>query len=162
MTCKIIILALFHIISSFVLSAQNVDTRFGVKGGLNKTFITVDQQNLGVYVTSETGFYGGVFVEFPIDDFLSIQPEVLYISVGDFNFLNVPIYAKYEVANRLHFMAGPSVNYFFDFYTNKLKIGADLSSSYELTQALDVHIKFALGIDELAPNGLFLGLGLKI
>ncbi|MGC1633659.1 MAG: hypothetical protein WA749_16235 [Gelidibacter sp.] len=157
-----IISALVLITSSFVFSAQTVDTRFGVKGGLNKTFFTVDQQNLGVYSTSETGFYGGSFVEFPIDDFLRIQPEVLYISVGDFNFLNVPIYAKYEVANKWHLMAGPSVNYFFDFYNNKLKIGADISSSYALAQALDVHVKFALGIDELAPNGLFFGLGLKL
>ena len=149
-------------IFSFIVSAQTVDTKLGVKGGLNKTFFTVDQQNLGIFSTSETGFYGGVFIEFPIDGFLSIQPEALYISVGDFNFLNVPIYAKYEVANKLHLMAGPSVNYFFDFYTNKLKIGADISSSYDITQTLDVHIKFALGIDELAPNGLFFGLGLKI
>ena len=162
MTCKRIVLVTFLILSSFVIQAQDVDTRIGIKGGLNKTFFTVDQQNLGVYSTSETGFYGGLFVEFPIDGFLSIQPEVLYISVGDFNFLNVPIYAKYEVANKWYLMAGPSVNYFFDFYTNKLKVGADLSSSYDITKALDVHVKFALGIDELAPNGLFFGLGLKI
>lgn len=161
MNYKRIILGAFLIIFSFVGNAQDLDNRFGVKGGLNKTFFNVDQQNLGSYSTSETGFYGGVFVEFPIDDFLTIQPEVLYISVGDFNFLNVPIYAKYEVADKLHLMAGPSVNYFFDFFTNKLKIGAGISSSYDITQSLDVHVKFALGIDELAPNGLFFGLGLK-
>lgn len=162
MNFKRIVLSAFFIVSTLVVNAQDLDNRFGIKGGFNKTFFTVDQQSLGSYSTSETGFYGGVFVEFPIDDFLTIQPEVLYISVGDFNFLNVPIYAKYEVANKLHLMAGPSVNYFFDFYTSKLKIGADISSSYDLTQALDVHVKFALGIDELAPNGLFFGLGLKL
>ncbi len=160
MNHKIIVLATLFVISSFVVKAQELS--FGIKGGLNKTFYTVNQQSLGFYSTSETGFYGGVFVEFPIDEFLSIQPEVLYISVGDFNFLNIPIYAQYEVAHKLHLMAGPSVNYFFDFLTNKLKIGADISSSYDLTQVLNVHVKFALGIDELAPNGLFFGLGLKI
>lgn len=160
MNYKRIFLNIFFITSSLFINAQDIG--FGLKGGLNKTFFSVDQQNLGVYSTSETGFYGGVFVEFSIDHFLSIQPEALYISVGDFNFLNVPIYAKYEVANKLHLMAGPSVNYFFDFYTNKLKIGADIGSSYDITQALDIHVKFALGIDELAPNGLFFGLGLKL
>lgn len=155
-------LVLLFIGFSLVVNAQDLENRFGIKGGLNKTFFTVDQKDLGFYSTSETGYYGGVFAEIPIDHFLTIQPEVLYISVGDFNFLNVPIYAKYEVANRLHLMAGPSVNYFFDFFTNKLKIGADISSSYDITQSLDAHVKFALGLDELAPNGLFFGLGLKL
>lgn len=162
MKCKRIILGVVLFISSFVANAQDFETRFGIKGGLNMTFFSVNQQSLGAYATSETGFYGGVSVEFPMDHFLSIQPEVLYISVGDFSFLNVPIYAKYEVGHKLHLMVGPSVNYFFDFFTNKLKIGADISSSYDLTQSLDVHVKFALGIDELAPNGLFFGLGLKM
>lgn len=160
MNYKRLLFGTVFLISSFVVHAQ--DFRFGIKGGVNKTFFTVNQQSLGSYSTSETGFYGGLFLDVPIDPALSIQPEVLYISVGDFNFLNVPIYAKYEVAHRLHLMAGPSVNYFFDFFNNKLKIGADISSSYDITPALDLHIKFALGIDELAPNGLFFGLGLKI
>jgi hypothetical protein len=159
---KKIILLLLFIITFSTINAQNSDESFGIKGGLNITFFNVDENGLGTFATSETGFYGGVFMEFPIDDFLAIQPEVLYISVGDFNFLNVPIYAKYEVANGLNFMAGPSVNYFFDFFTNKLKIGADISSSYNITQDIDVHVKFALGIQELAPNGLFIGVGLKL
>lgn len=162
MNYKHIILGTFFLLSTLFVSAQDFENRFGIKGGLNITLFNIDQQGLGSYSTSETGFYGGVFVEFPIDDFLTIQPEALYISVGDFNFLNVPIYAKYEVANKLHLMAGPSVNYFFDFYTNKLKIGVDLSSTYDITRSLDAHVKFALGIDELAPNGLFFGLGLKL
>lgn len=157
-----IFVSIFFITSSLVVNAQDLENSFGIKGGLNKTFFNVDQKNFGLYSTSETGFYGGVFVEFPIDRFLTIQPEALYISVGDFNFLNVPIYAKYEVANRLHLLAGPSVNYFFDFFTNKLKIGADISSSYDITPSLDAHVKFALGLGELAPNGLFFGLGLKL
>jgi hypothetical protein len=156
------VLILLSFITFSNVNAQDTSERFGIKGGLNITFFNVDENGLGTFATSETGFYGGMFMEFPIDDFLVIQPEVLYISVGDFNFLNVPIYAKYEVATDLYLLAGPSVNYFFDFFTNKLKIGADISSSYNITQDLDVHVKFALGIQELAPNGLFVGLGLKL
>lgn len=160
MNYKRIVLSMFFAVSSLFVHAQDFD--FGLKGGMNKTFFMVNQQSLGSYSTSETGLYAGVFAEFYIDHVLSIQPEALYISVGDFNFLNVPIYVKYEVATNLHLMAGPSVNYFFDFFTSKLKIGADISSSYDITQVLDIHVKFALGIDELAPNGLFFGLGLKL
>lgn len=144
------------------VNAQDQTADFGIKGGLNLTFFNVDENDFGSNATSETGFYGGIFAEFPVDDFLSIQPEALYISVGDFNFLNVPIYAKYEVAPNFYLLAGPSVNYFFDFFTNKVKIGADISSSYNITSALDVHVKFALGFEELSPNGLFFGVGLKL
>lgn len=160
MRYKIITLVFIVIFST--VNAQDSEERFGIKGGLNITFFNVDDNGLGTFATSETGFYGGVFVEFPIDDFLAIQPEALYISVGDFNFLNVPIYAKYEVANNLYLLAGPSANYFFDFFTNKFKVGADISSSYNITPDLDVHVKFALGLQELAPNSLFIGLGLKL
>ncbi|MBJ7882934.1 outer membrane beta-barrel protein [Gelidibacter salicanalis] len=162
MTFKNSVLAALVMVSTLLVNAQEPSTSYGVKGGLNLTFFTIDQQNLGSYSTSETGFYGGVFVTFPIDDFLIIQPEVLYISVGDFNFLNVPLYANYEVAKKLHLLAGPSVNYFFDFFTGKLKVGADISSSYEISKILEAHVKFTLGLDELAPNGLFFGLGLKL
>lgn len=156
------VLGLMLIVSAWTVNAQDSKNSFGIKGGLNITFFNVEQYGLGSYSTSETGFYGGLFMEFPVDDFLALQPEALYISVGDFNFLNVPLYAKYEVAHNLHLMAGPSINYFFDFFSNKLKIGADISTSYQLTSFLDAHLKFALGFDELAPNGLFFGLGLKL
>src|SRR5690606_24492987 len=158
---RLLLIAL-SLLTFSLLKAQDSDERFGIKGGLNITFFNVDDNGLGTFATSETGFYGGVFVEFPIDDFLAIQPEVLYISLGDFNFLNIPIYAKYEVANNLYLLAGPSANYFFDFFTNKFKVGADISSGYNLTSSLDIHVKFALGLQELAPNGLFFGLGIKL
>ncbi len=158
-TCQVCILFITIFTAT---SAQEANTKFGIKGGLNLTFFNVEENGFGESSTSETGFYGGVFTEFPVDDFLSIQPEVLYISVGDFNFLNVPIYAKYEVAQNFYLLAGPSVNYFFDFFTNKVKIGADISSSYNITPSLDAHVKFALGFEELSPNGLFFGLGLKL
>ncbi len=162
MSFKTVIIALVTVFAFSNLKAQDTAERFGVKGGLNITFFNVDENGLGTFATSETGFYGGVFIEFSVDDFLKIQPEALYISVGDFNFLNIPVYAKYEVANNLYLLAGPSVNYFFDFFSNKLKIGADISSSYNITPSFDAHVKFALGLQELAPNGLFFGLGLKI
>jgi len=162
MNCKRFVFCIAVFGNFIFANAQDKATEFGFKGGLNLTFFNVEQNGFGPNSTSETGFYGGVFVEFPIDDFLTIQPEALYISVGEFNFLNVPVYAKYEVANKLYLMAGPSVNYFFDFFSNKVKIGADISTSYDITQSLDAHVKFALGFEELSPNGLFFGLGIKL
>ncbi len=134
----------------------------GIKGGVNLTFFKVMEAGFGTNPEMETGYYGGVFLDILIDKDFSIQPEILYIGINDFSFLNAPIYAKYEVANNLYLLAGPSINYFFDLFVNKLKIGADISSSYNITPALDIHLKFALGFQELSPNGLFLGMGIKL
>lgn len=149
-------------ISFVYLSMSQIDSDFGVKGGLNLTFFKVTEANFGDSVETETGFYGGVFMDFHVDEFFSIQPEVLYISISDFNFINAPIYAKYQIANNLHLMAGPSINYFFDFFNSKLKIRGDISTAYNITSNLDAHIKFTLGFEEITPNGLFFGLGYKL
>lgn len=136
-------------------------TDFGVKGGLNLTFFKVQEAEFGNNIVTETGFYGGLFADFKIDDFVSFQPEVLYIVITDFRFINAPMYAKFNITERLKFLAGPSVNYFFDFFTNKLKIRGDISTAYQITEALDAHAKFVIGFNEIAPNGLFIGLGYK-
>lgn len=153
---------LFGFVFLFHSAVGQTNAEFGVKGGLNLTFFKVTEASFGDNIETDTGFYLGTFMEFPIDAFFSIQPEALYVGIGDFNFINVPIYAKYEVGRNFHLMAGPSINYFFDLFNAKLKIGADISTSYDLTPKLDAHIKFALGFEEISPNGLFFGLGYKL
>ncbi|WP_282136054.1 hypothetical protein [Seonamhaeicola maritimus] len=143
-----------------VKGQTNVD--FGVKGGLNLTFFKVTESSFGFDQDAETGYYGGAFLDFEIDENYSIQPELLFIALNDFKFLNAPVYFKYEVANNLNVLVGPSFNYFFDFFSNKLKIRADLSTSYNITPDIDIHMKYALGFEELTPNSLFIGVGLRL
>lgn len=134
----------------------------GLKGGMNFTFFRVNESNFGLSQETRTGFYGGMFFDFEIDDTFSVQPEVLFIILNDFKFLNLPIYAKYEMANNLDVLVGPSVNYFFDFFSNKLKIRADLCTAYNISKTLDVHIKYTIGFQEITPNGLFIGIGYRL
>ena len=135
--------------------------QFGVKGGLNLTFFKVKEAEFGNTIETETGFYGGIFADFEIDNTVSLQPELLYINLSDFKFLNAPIYAKFKLSERLRFMAGPSLNYFFDFFTNKFKVRGDLATAYLISKAFDVHMKFVVGFTEVSPNGLFIGAGYK-
>lgn len=155
LVCVILVMVLSN--CSFAQSQAD----FGLKGGINLTFFNVEEGNFGTNTETETGVYGGVFVDFYIDEALSIQPEVLYIRLNDFKFVNAPIYVKYEVAKNFDVLVGPSLNYFFDFFSNKFKIRADLSAAYNITSVLDVHMKYTLGFEEIAPNGLFIGLGFK-
>jgi hypothetical protein len=138
------------------------DVKFGIKGGLNLTFFKVVEGNFGTDPEVATGYYGGVFADFSIDDNFNIQPELLYIGLNDFKFLNAPIYLKYTVDGNFDILLGPSLNYFFDFFSNKLKIRADISAAYNITPALDVHLKYTIGFQEITPNGLFIGAGYRL
>lgn len=158
---KSFLFAFFMLVFINLQSDAQTKVDYGVKGGLNLTFFKVVESGFGQSVETEVGYYGGVFADIHVNDSFSFQPEVLYIGLGDFKFLNAPIYAKYKMANNLDILLGPSLNYFFDFFNNKFKIRADISSAYHITEALDVHIKYTLGFQEISPNGLFFGLGYR-
>ncbi len=140
----------------------NAQAEFGVKGGLNFTFFKVVEGDFGTNPDTGIGSYGGVFVDFKIDNGFHIQPELLYKGIGDYEFINAPIYLKYDIYNSFHILVGPSLNYFFDFFTNKFKVRADMSLDYDFTQSLSIHMKYTIGFEELSPNVLFLGLGYKL
>ncbi|WP_178985001.1 outer membrane beta-barrel protein [Winogradskyella helgolandensis] len=154
------VLLLFILIcGAFSLQAQ---TDFGIKGGLNFTFYNVEEANFGDDTNVQTGVYVGVFADFEIENDFHLQPELLYIGLGDFKFLNAPIYLKYNINDNFNILVGPSINYFFDFFNAKLKVRADLGFAYNLTSKLDLHMKYTIGFEEITPNGLFLGLGYKL
>ncbi|MFT4611271.1 MAG: hypothetical protein ACJA1H_002023 [Glaciecola sp.] len=138
---------------------SNVD--FGIRGGLNLTFFKVQEAQFGDHIETEAGFYGGFFADFEIDEIVSLQPELLYIHLNDFRFINAPLYANLHLSHKLSFMAGPSLNYFFDFFNNKFKVRGDIAAAYNITEAIDINIKFVIGFNEVAPNGLFFGAGYK-
>ncbi|MBT8324476.1 MAG: PorT family protein [Winogradskyella sp.] len=154
---------IFILLSLLVCSALSAQsTEFGVKGGLNFTFYKVTQGDFGTNPDIETGYYGGIFLDFKIDNGFHIQPELLYKGIGDFRFINAPIYLKYDIYNAVHILVGPSLNYFFDFFVNKFKVRADLSLEYDLSFALSTHMKYTIGFQELAPNVLFFGIGYRL
>ena len=145
-----------------VFHFSQAQTEFGVKGGINISFFKVTQGNFGTTPDTDTGFYGGFFADFKLNGDLHIQPELMYKGVGDFEFLNAPIYLKYDIYNNFHILIGPSLNYFFDVFSNKFKVRADLSLDYDLASRLSVHTKYTLGFQEFSPNIIFIGLGYKL
>ena len=155
---KSVLTLLIVILFIFPSNAQN-SPNFGLKGGLNLTFFMYDEEQFGISQDVVAGYYGGVFLDFNIDDKFHIQPEVLYIGLGDFDFLNAPIYLKYDINSDWQIMVGPSLNYFFDFFSNKFKVRADLGLAYDILPRLDIHMKYTLGFEEITPNGLFIGVG---
>lgn len=152
----------FLLFLSFIVVLSANAQEFGVKGGLNFTFFKVTEGSFGTNPDTEVGFYGGFFTNFEINNNFNIQPELLFIAVTDFTFLNAPIYMKYNIGERLHILVGPSLNYFFDFFSNKFKVRADLGFAYNLSNSLDLNMKYTLGFEELSPNMVFIGLGYRL
>jgi len=153
---------LILLIIFFCNSTLSAQTEFGIKGGINITFFNIIEGGFGPNSETEIGYYGGVFADFKVDTGFHFHPELLYIGIDEFKFLNAPLYLKYDIDYNFHILVGPSLNYFFDFFSNKFKVRADLSFAYDFSSSLNIHLKYTIGFEELAPNVIFLGLGYKL
>ena len=100
------------------------DIKYGAKGGLNlANIVGNDAGDANVFI----GFNAGFFVEIPVTDKLIFQPEILYSAQGSksdgiidgynvdatlkFNYINVPLMFKYQVANKFSLEAGPYIGF---------------------------------------------------
>jgi len=96
-------------------SSYPLDIRFGAKAGLNLATLDGDAEG----AKSRTSFHFGAVAEIMIKEDLAIQPELLYSAQGAklddstlaFDYLNVPIMAKYFVKEEFTLEAGPQFGY---------------------------------------------------
>ena len=153
---------IIYVLICFSLNVAVAQTTYGLKGGINLTFFNENQEQFGVTPDAEVGYFGGFLIDFKFTETFHIQPELLFKGVGDFQFINAPIYAEYYVAKDVSILLGPSLNYFFEIFTNKFKVRADISGAYHLTEVLEFNLKYTLGFKELSPNVLFLGMGFSL
>lgn len=156
---KKIILSIAAVFAFGLANAQ--DVKYGAKAGLDFASSKVATP-FGTFTGSENGFFIGGFATVGISDKLAVQPELLYVSLKDLNFISIPVLAKYGVGNKLSALAGPSFNYFSDQPTEKLKINIDLGATYDVTDKIDVNAKYSLGLTgDIQISGLFIGAGYK-
>jgi len=157
------------------LSAQ--DTRFGLKGGATfyKGTVEASLGFINIEMTSDThlGFAGGIFAEFPINDLISIQPEILYmqknskesddffdIGFDDFDdfdderattnlsYIDVPLLLRLNIpidGNISPYVAaGPFVGYLLDA---KAKVDGDTEDLKEFMKDINYGLIFAAGLN---------------
>lgn len=155
---KKLFFAAFLLAGTFFVNAQ--ETKFGVKAGVD--IATVKVKVLGTTASaSETGFFVGGFANIGVSEKFSVQPELLYVAITDFNFLSVPILAKYSIAEKIGLVAGPSLNYFLDAEEDKLKLNIDFGGMYDITEEIDINLKYSLGMGDVSVSGIFIGAGYK-
>lgn len=118
------------LIAGTQLNAQINDSdgaQFGVKGGVNFSNMYTDDVDDENVLTS---FHAGVFVNLPVSDLFSIQPEVLYSRKGaeltydnvfatgsakfNLNYIEVPVLLKINLTENLNLQAGPYFAYLID------------------------------------------------
>jgi hypothetical protein len=169
--------------------AQAQSAKIGLKAGANYSNIAGDLQNEAVY-QNKFGFNGGLTANFALtsDNFLSIQPELLYSQKGyqyrdeeytslhplrlgqkvkskgerHFNYLDLPVLLKIN-AGGLYFEGGPQLSYLVGIRDNtetKYTDGTKVEDWQEIDKdnLAELEIGYAAGLGFQATNGVSLGI----
>lgn len=163
---KIYLLAALLAVSTTTAMAQ---VSWGVKGGLNLANLTNNEGNADM----KPSFYIGGFMEYRVSEFFGISPELLYSRQGfqakeggtivglrlkdgttarlRLNYINLPILAKFYVAEGLSLDLGPQVGFDIgsDIWAKNggEKETVDLpSTTYEIPAPNTLDVSFAMGL----------------
>lgn len=147
--------------AAVAVSTLTFAQQFGVKGGLNVSSISDEGFSES---NSKTGFYAGVFMNAPIAESFSIQPEVLYNNLGakyttnlgplgtyedklSLDYISVPVMLQYNVVPQFYLEAGPELGFLVNAKSDRTYTG-DIEAND--TQQLDTDdfnkFNFGLGI----------------
>lgn len=111
------IIQVLAISATAMISAQS----FGVKGGANIS--TISKERSWDDTNARIGYYVGVYMHAPVNSIFSIQPEVLYNSVGvkyensktshtlGLDYISAPIMFQFEPIPKLYVEAGPQFSF---------------------------------------------------
>ncbi|MFS4466365.1 porin family protein [Maribacter sp. 2210JD10-5] len=137
---------LVFILISCCSNIQSQEINFGVKGGLNLSTVTGDVSDA---VNPRLAYHFGGFMNLPISNRISVNPEILYFSIGSTtnisieelrifnveptpvlnsnlrsvqraNFLVIPLNLRYNFTNRFGLDFGPQIGFLLNT-VNKLK-----------------------------------------
>ncbi|MBX2957113.1 MAG: PorT family protein [Cyclobacteriaceae bacterium] len=132
----------------------------GLKLGLNIANQKFDIEGLSFSPDSKMGFHIGGYLNVPFSESFSLQPELLFNSVGfkvesngqtyneSWNYVSVPVMLRYNINEMINLHAGPQ----FSFLMNaKGEVDGD-SEDVEDTSSLELAAGFGLGVN--LPMGL--------
>lgn len=146
-------------VATMMMTALNAQSGIGAKAGLLIGMSKVDIPAVtiggmtvggGSSSASQTGFYAGVFKEFPMGESFELEPGVNAVLVdGNFG-LQIPIIAKYAVAQGFNVQAGPQVYFGFqetgEDQTN-LNLGLAFGAGYDITEQILVEARYGLQLN---------------
>lgn len=162
---KKVILTTIAILAFGFANAQQ--TRFGVKGGLNITNFSGDNDSNAL-----VGFQLGGFAEIKVIERLSIQPELLFSTQGasfdaignnndidyKLNYINIPVLAKFYITKQFTVEAGPQLGFLVSAKRdgNDIKdnykstdLGFNFGAGYNITDNFSVNLRYTVGLSNV-------------
>ncbi|HPD53323.1 MAG TPA: porin family protein [Bacteroidia bacterium] len=157
------------------VSAQNTSSpSIGIKGGLNYSSLNF---SFTAWDKPKTGYHLGAFVNLPLSDRFSIQPELLYSTKGtrvpyritdwldgqvalDLRYLDLPVMGQVKLGRFAHIEAGPYASLLLDA---NLKHGSTipfLNFSYDLPNDVFSRLDYGLAAGAGMDLGHF-GVGVR-
>lgn len=159
-------------------NAQTGDVKFGFKAGYNLANFGGDVENNKAL----SGFHLGGFVEIPVSEKFAIQPEILYSAQGakseysetymgytinykselKFDYINIPVMAKYYVMDKLAVMAGPQFGFLVKADANGLDVkdevkkfdfGVGVGANYYFTENIFAGARYNFGLSNISDEG---------
>ena len=150
-------LILFAALAVFGFTQVNAQAKFGAKAGANLANLVGDIEDNKMLF----GFHVGAVAEFAISEDFFIAPELLFSTQGykldddDFdaslnlNYINLPIMAKYQVADGFTLEAGPQIGFLM---SSKFKVEGESGDAEGLS---DIDFGLNLGLGYRLESGLF-------
>lgn len=172
----------------------NAQVEYGIRGGLNMSNLEGDVENTENYYSFHIGF----FTSFKITDRLSIQPEIQYSSQGAdyeytfseadlqgsedgelrFQYLNLPVMFKFDIAKGFFVQAGPQAGYlahskqvtnyiekqegnivYQDYssrnlrkFTNEIDYGVTAGIGYQFKDGLFAEVRYYYGLNDVIKD----------
>ncbi|MFC4817645.1 porin family protein [Flavobacterium sp. GCM10023249] len=153
----------------FAFSFANAqETKFGVKAGLNMADLGGDDAD---GIDSKISFHVGGFAEIKLSDKFAFQPELVYSAQGgkvdggtyNFDYLNIPLMAKFYATEQFSIEAGPQVGFLM---SGKIKpdsgdsvdvkdelkstdFGLNLGLGYNFTENISAGLRYNLGLSQV-------------
>lgn len=176
---KKVLLSAVAVMAFMSVSAQ--ETRFGVKAGANLTTFTGDVEDLD----SKVGFHVGGFAEIKLTDKFAVQPEILFSTQGakekesspfgsfeyktNLSYLNIPVMAKYYVAEKFSLEAGPQIGFLLSAKAKfdgggesgdedikdglkSIDFGVNFGAGYDFTENVSVGLRYNLGLSNISDS----------
>lgn len=154
---SLLLFALFFFISATGQDIQStkdhkrsMTTRFGFKGGFNRSDVEgrqTDGEKTG-YIGGE--LYGGFFSETAVGEKIDIGSELLFSWTDDYHFIELPVHLAFTFARNWSVFAGPKLDFLVDndnnsFESNyrfkKFGVSADMGIQYNIFRSFFAEIR---------------------
>ncbi|TXE10119.1 porin family protein [Seonamhaeicola algicola] len=106
--------------------------------------------------SSETGFYLGLaLADINLADKLELLPEVRLVAVKDFNQIQVPVLASYNISDKFKAKVGPSLGFLLDTGegVKSTNFAIDFGLSYDVSDKISIDARYDWGQTNLLDRG---------